>query len=223
VLNAQDLNMIEHLEELRQAGVDSFKIEGRNKRAFYVATVVGAYRSALDGGSVEAAARELLTISHRPYSTGFYYGRATQSPERDGYIKECVHVATVEDCAPASNQDATSKLIAGRSNTPGVIDREEGNGLWQVTAMCHNSFSRDDVLEAVRPGKVGQVVHVKQIRWLAPADGGKPFVERGAMTLAQVRAESIEQSVEVANRSKERYVFLCDVSLQPGDYIRKRL
>ena len=81
ILNAQDLNMIEHLDDLANAGVNSFKIEGRNKQAFYVATVVGAYRSVLDRGSaaVEAANRELYTISHRPYSTGFYYGRAEQT------------------------------------------------------------------------------------------------------------------------------------------------
>ena len=92
ILNAQDLNMIEHLDDLANAGVNSFKIEGRNKQAFYVATVVGAYRSVLDRGSaaVEAANRELYTISHRPYSTGFYYGRAEQTPERDGYVKECL-------------------------------------------------------------------------------------------------------------------------------------
>ena len=118
ILNAQDLNMVSHLEELAAAGVDSFKIEGRNKQAFYVATVVGAYRSVIDGGDAEAAERELLTISHRPYSTGFYYGRAEQTPERDGYVKECLHVATVEDCEPA------------------------GEGTWRVTALCHNRFEQ---------------------------------------------------------------------------------
>ena len=49
VMNAQDLNMLVHLDDLASAGVDSFKIEGRNKRAFYVASVVHAYRSVLDG------------------------------------------------------------------------------------------------------------------------------------------------------------------------------
>ncbi|MEE8722999.1 MAG: peptidase U32 family protein, partial [Eggerthellaceae bacterium] len=106
VMNAQDLNMIRHLDELAAAGVDSFKIEGRNKRAFYVATVVRAYRQALDGGDAEAAEAELNTISHRPYSTGFYYGRATQSPERDGYVKEYLHAATVMACEPAGEAEA---------------------------------------------------------------------------------------------------------------------
>ena len=199
VLNAQDLNMVSHLDELAAAGIDSFKIEGRNKRAFYVATVVGAYRSALDGGDVEMAERELLTISHRPYSTGFYFGRADQTPERDGYVKECVHVATVEDC----------------------MDR--GDGGWRVTVLCYNRFETGDVLETVRPGRPPEELHVGQLVRLAPSDDGVPFVERGGLKLDEVRAQSYEQPELVANRSKEHYLFEVDSPLDPGDYLRKRL
>ena len=200
VLNAQDMNMVSHLDDLANAGVDSFKIEGRNKQAFYVATVVGAYRSVLDGGDVEAAERELLTISHRPYSTGFYYGRAEQTPERDGYVKECLHVATVEDCAPTQD------------------------GRYRVTALCHNRFEREDSLGVVSPYTNPYEIKVGgPICWLAPADGGKPFVEREPMTLAEARAQSIESPVSVANRSKERYTFFADAPVKPGDYLRKRV
>ena len=199
VLNAQDLNMIEHLDDLVKAGVNSFKIEGRNKQAFYVATVVGAYRSALDGGDVAAAARELLTISHRPYSTGFYYGRATQTPERDGYVKECLHVATVEECV--------------------ALD----DGRWRVTVLCHNRFEHGDELEVVSPGGSGRAIKVGNLVRLAPADGGKPFVERGNLSLDEVRQLSFEQAESVANRSKEHYLFECDAPLEPGDYLRKRV
>ena len=199
ILNAQDLNMVAHLDELAAAGVDSFKIEGRNKQAFYVATVVGAYRSVMDGGDIAAAERELLTISHRPYSTGFYYGRAEQTPERDGYVKECLHVATVEDCQPA------------------------GEGAWRVTALCHNRFGSGDTLGVVSPFRQSSQVKVGAMCWLAPADGGKPFVERDPMTLAEARALSIEEPVAVANRSKERYVFETDGMMEPGDYLRRRI
>ena len=200
VLNAQDMNMVSHLDDLANAGVDSFKIEGRNKQAFYVATVVGAYRSVLDGGDMEAAERELLTISHRPYSTGFYYGRAEQTPERDGYVKECLHVATVEDCAPTQD------------------------GRYRVTALCHNRFEREDSLGVVSPYTNPYEIKVGgPICWLAPADGGKPFVEREPMTLAEVRAQSIESPVSVANRSKERYTFFADAPVKPGDYLRKHV
>ena len=199
VLNAQDLNMIEHLDDLVKAGVDSFKIEGRNKQAFYVATVVSAYRSVLDGGDVAAAARELLTISHRPYSTGFYYGRATQTPERDGYVKECLHVATVEGCVAV------------------------GESAWRVTVLCHNRFERGDELEVVSPSGPGCAVTVGPLVRLAPADGGKPFVERGGLSLDEVRQLSYEQAESVANRSKEHYLFECGIPLEPGDYLRKRV
>lgn len=199
ILNAQDLNMVSHLDDLVAAGVDSFKIEGRNKQAFYVATVVGAYRNVLDGGDAQAAERELLTISHRPYSTGFYYGRAEQTPERDGYVKECLHVATVEDCEAV------------------------GEGRWRVTALCHNRFEPGDELGVVSPHTQPFEVVVGPLCWLAPADGGKPFVERPPMTLAEARAQSFEQPVPVANRSKERYVFEVGAALAPGDYLRKRV
>ena len=199
ILNAQDLNMVSHLDELAAAGVNSLKIEGRNKQAFYVATVVGAYRSVLDGGDVQAAERELLTISHRPYSTGFYYGRAEQTPERDGYVKECLHVATVEDCQPA------------------------GQGVWRITALCHNRFEPNDRLGVVSPYMQPFEITVGPLCWLAPEDGGKPFVERDPLTLEQARAQSFEQPVPVANRSKERYAFDANAPVKPGDYLRKRV
>ena len=201
ILNAQDLNMIEHLDELAAAGVSSLKIEGRNKRAFYVATVVHAYRQVLDGGDVISARDELNTISHRPYSTGFYYGRATQSPEQDGYIKECVHVATVEACEEVEAQ----------------------NGRWRLTVCCHNAFAEGSELESLSPHRPSAVVRPRSIAWLAPSDGGKPFVERGDLSLEQVIPLSYECPVATANRSREHYVFYTDVPLEVGDYLRRRL
>ncbi len=75
VLSSRDLNCIALLDELKDAGIASLKIEGRMKTEYYVAVVTNAYRRVLDGSmSVEEAQRELLTISHRPYTTGFYHG-----------------------------------------------------------------------------------------------------------------------------------------------------
>ena len=95
ILNAKDLNMAAHLDALAEAGVDSIKIEGRNKKAFYVATVVRAYRQALDEGYSPEVERELLSISHRPYSTGFYFGEPEQATDFDGYEQQTMHVAEV--------------------------------------------------------------------------------------------------------------------------------
>ena len=147
VMNAQDLNMVEHLDDLRAAGVDSFKIEGRNKRAFYVANVVHAYRSAMDGGDAAAAARELDAVSHRPASTGFYYGRAEQNPTRDGYVRKCLHAGTVVGREPA------------------------GRGLWRVRVVCHNRFCEGDELEALRPRRPLERTTVRGLCWLpAPSE-----------------------------------------------------
>ena len=105
IMNAKDLNMLAHLRALADAGVDSIKIEGRNKKAFYVATVVGAYRRVLDGEPPEAVAAELAAVSHRPYGTGFYFDEAEQACAYDGYEQETMHVADVVACAPACGEE----------------------------------------------------------------------------------------------------------------------
>ena len=241
VLNARDLNMIRHLDDLARAGVDSFKIEGRNKQAFYVATVVGAYRSVLDGGDVDAADAELYTISHRPYSTGFYYGRATQTPERDGYVKECLHVATVEECVELSDErsseDSARESRAGdRSVLHGlgttVEECVELSDEWSSEDSARESIAgnretlrgsgpwRGDEVEVVSPHMPVRAFTIGPLVRLAPADGGKPFVERGDLSLTEVRALSYEQAESVANRSKEHYLFDCPFELSPGDYLR---
>lgn len=74
ILNSKDLNMSEHLEKLIKAGVCSFKIEGRMKSEYYLATVINAYRRCIDGGFDEVIARELTTAAHRDYTTAYNLG-----------------------------------------------------------------------------------------------------------------------------------------------------
>jgi putative protease len=95
ILNARDLCMIQYLDALYEAGIDSFKIEGRGKAMYYVATVTNAYRAALDaviqGDPIpQWAKEEVNAVSHRPYSTGFYFGseNAKQHYETAGYIRD---------------------------------------------------------------------------------------------------------------------------------------
>jgi putative protease len=102
ILNARDLCMIEHLDKLRDAGVISFKIEGRAKSAYYTAVITGAYRAALDAlGRGEAlpewAKREVFAVSHREYCTGFYLNRedAGQFYEDSGYVRDYDFVGVV--------------------------------------------------------------------------------------------------------------------------------
>lgn len=82
VLSSKDLCMIDHLDKLKKAGVDSLKIEGRMKSVYYVAMITRAYRKALDaldgkitGEEAQPFVDELYKVSHRPYATGFYFSR----------------------------------------------------------------------------------------------------------------------------------------------------
>ncbi|HCC34235.1 MAG TPA: peptidase U32 [Ruminococcaceae bacterium] len=106
IMNANDLNMIRHIPELAAAGIGSFKIEGRAKSAYYTAVTAASYRRAIDhfSGVYENrtlpkwVCQELDKISHRPYSTGFYFGRphGQQTPETGGYIRKYQVAAVAE-------------------------------------------------------------------------------------------------------------------------------
>ena len=105
ILNSRDLCMIDHMDDLLRVGLTSLKIEGRAKSAYYTAVVTGAYRHAIDA----AAAGEPLSpvwraevdkVSHRHYSTGFYYGQPGQYVRSARYLRDWQIVAVVVSCAP---------------------------------------------------------------------------------------------------------------------------
>ena len=103
IMNSRDMCMIDHIPELVEAGVDSFKIEGRAKSAYYAAIVTGAYRHAVDaalaGEPLDPVWRdEVEHISHRHYSTGFFYGQPGQFTEDSRYIRDWQVCALVESC-----------------------------------------------------------------------------------------------------------------------------
>lgn len=98
LMDSCDLCMIEHIDALLDAGVDSLKIEGRAKGAYYVATVVNAYRRALDGGDMAEILPELDRVSHRPYSTGFFFGPAQQTYDDAQYLQTHDLCATALSC-----------------------------------------------------------------------------------------------------------------------------
>ena len=103
IMNSQDLNMIGNLQELADAGVSSFKIEGRTKSAYYTAAVTNAYRHAIDAIAErdpvpEVWIRETDMVSHRPYCTGFYLGTPGQDTTGANYYSGADVVAIVEEC-----------------------------------------------------------------------------------------------------------------------------
>lgn len=128
IMNSRDMCTIDHLKDLMDAGIDCIKIEGRAKSAYYAAIVTGAYRHCIDdvaaGRPVDPIWRdEVEHISHRVYSTGFYYGQPGQYVENSRYLRDWQIVAKVESC--------------------------DENGL----ALCslNNKFRAGDTLEVVGP------------------------------------------------------------------------
>ncbi|UOO37607.1 U32 family peptidase [Oscillospiraceae bacterium CM] len=116
ILNSRDLCMIEHIPALLDAGIDSLKIEGRMKSAYYAAVVTNAYRHALDA-TVRGEAPERLwldevqNVSHRPYETGFYFKAdgPGQYYENAMYFSGCDVVAVVESCDASQNAVLTQR------------------------------------------------------------------------------------------------------------------
>ena len=116
--------MIEHMDKLVKAGISSFKIEGRAKSFYYVAVVTNAYRQALDlywqdPENFQLPAwieEETRKVSHRQYSTGFYFGRPEQGQfyENGGYVREWDVVAIVDCCVDGTlHCTHRNKFLAG--------------------------------------------------------------------------------------------------------------
>lgn len=137
ILSSHDLCCIDFLDEIAKAGVMSFKIEGRMKSPYYVATVVNAYRQRMDGSaSLDTLKNELECASHRPYSSGFYYGTLRYDPNNDGlYRQSCQFI--------------------------GIVKEEDTNGRWFVE--MRNRFSVGDTLEILSPYSSGKSFTVESI------------------------------------------------------------
>ena len=128
IMNSRDMCMIDHIAELMGAGVNSLKLEGRAKSAYYAAIVTGAYRHAIDaaaaGEPLDPVWRdEVEHISHRHYSTGFFFGQPGQYTQSSRYIRDWQIVAKVVSC--------------------------DGEGNARLT--LNNKFSVGDTLELVGP------------------------------------------------------------------------
>lgn len=128
ILNSKDINMLAHIQELYDAGVTSLKIEGRMKSVYYVATVVNAYRRAIDmlgtNKSVNSLLEELNKTSHRNYTTGFYYG------------------SNNKECLESSTPVQTHEFMA-------VVLDENKEG--RVLIEQRNRFKVGDTLEVLSP------------------------------------------------------------------------
>lgn len=219
IMNAKDLNMLAHLRALADAGVNSIKIEGRNKKAFYVATVVGAYRRVLDGEPSEAVAAELAAVSHRPYGTGFYFDEAKQACAYDGYGQETMHVADVVACAPACGEG--SGAVAGQGSRPRHLAEEGARYLY---VLCRNRFAERDELEILAPHEPTRAVAVRDLCWLSTF-GPDNHDENAPSTVEEALARATAADWEpaaAANRSCNLYRIAVDGPVPLGSFLRKR-
>ena len=137
IFSSADLKCVSFLDRLAQAGVRSFKIEGRMKSPYYVATAVNAYRHAMDGSAtLEQCDAELDCASHRPYSSGFYFGEMKRDPNNDGlYHRTCDFI--------------------------GLVLEDLGGGRYVVEQR--NRFSVGDTLEILSPASMGLSFPVERI------------------------------------------------------------
>ena len=97
ILNSKDLNMLAHLEALEAAGICSFKIEGRMKSGYYLATVVNAYRRRMDGEPLSVCEQELSAVAHREYTTAYAFGKNAETVHyaHSQSKGDCVYIADV--------------------------------------------------------------------------------------------------------------------------------
>ncbi len=135
IFNSKDLCMIEHIPELVEAGIDSFKIEGRMKTALYVAVVTRTYRQAIDDylkdevlyrSRMDYYKEEIAKCTYRQFTTGFFFGKPdhdTQIYDNNTYIKAYTYL--------------------------GLIGEDQGDGFYGLEQR--NKFSVGDTIEVMKP------------------------------------------------------------------------
>lgn len=147
IFNSKDLCMIEHIPELMESGIDSFKIEGRMKTALYVATVARTYRKAIDDykESPELYKRnmpwyldQISNCTYRQFTTGFFFGKPSEEAQiydSNTYVKEYTYL--------------------------GIIGEQNADGLYQIEQR--NKFSVGEEIEVMKPDGANIAVTVRRI------------------------------------------------------------
>ena len=145
IMSSRDTCTIEHIPELIEAGIDSFKIEGRMKSAYYTAVVTNTYKMAIDSymsGEFSydpAWYRELESVSHRDYATGYYYSDShtdANTAETTGYLRDKAYLAV-------------------------VVEYDASTGLALMSQR--NKMTRGDSAELLSPGKTGRALVVSDL------------------------------------------------------------
>ncbi len=163
ILSSKDMCMIEHIPELMESGIASFKIEGRMKSAYYTAVVTNAYRMAMDAYAADpvnyrydpAWLSELESVSHREYGTGFFFDDPMENPQlvsACGYIREKAYFSTAVEY---DGSEAAAILANG-------VPLENGNGrLYRF--IQRNKVSAGEEAELISPRKIGRGFEVEEL------------------------------------------------------------
>ena len=163
-LSSRDMCMIQHIPELMESGIDSFKIEGRMKSSYYTAVVTNTYRMAMDAYTRDPAGyefdpawmQELDSVSHREYATGFYLDDPMKEPQlvQGGhYIGEKAYYGTALEMESPEAKAELEAIIAA-----GVAYETTGGRLYRF--MEKNKVCAGDPAEIISPGKTGQLFSV---------------------------------------------------------------
>ena len=159
IMSSKDMCTISIIPQLIEAGIDSFKIEGRMKSAYYAAVVTNAYRMAIDTYSAdpsryvfdERLMRELESVSHREYCTGFYLDNPMENPQMstiNGYIREKAYFATA-----LGKSDLPVPEVLEKSNESGTL----------YPFIQRNKIKLGDGAEMISPNKLGRAFTVTEL------------------------------------------------------------
>ncbi len=163
ILSSKDMCMIEHIPALMEAGIASFKIEGRMKSAYYTAVVTNAYRMAMDAYQKDPSGyrfdpawlTELESVSHREYGTGFYFDDPMENPQlvsACGYLREKAYYAT----ATEYHEEEAACLAA-----KGIAEENKNGRLYRF--IQRNKVSAGEGAEMISPGKIGRGFAVREL------------------------------------------------------------
>lgn len=148
IFNSKDLCMVEYIPEMMEAGIDSFKIEGRMKTALYVATVARTYRKAIDDyktspelyrSNMDYYREEISKCTYRQFTTGFYFGKTTEESQiydSNTYIREYTYLGMVEQT------DTQGRIVLEQRNKFAVGET--------IEAMLFDGRNQELVVQEIR-------------------------------------------------------------------------
>lgn len=222
IFNSRDLCMIEHIPELVDAGIDSWKIEGRMKTALYVATVARTYRKAIDDyfespdkyrENLPWYREQISKCTYRKFSTGFFFGKPdeeSQIYDNNTYMSESVFLAIIDDTAAL----ADGKGRENAESRTGEDDRETKEQLLAGFTQ-KNKFCVGDEIEIMKPD--GRDIKVKVLDMYHVCDGSS--FEKEAEERSVINGQECIRVTECPHAQEKVYIKLSQAP-EVGDILR---